>query len=266
MSMMDRHIVIAGGGGGIGEALCRSFIRQGAKVLLADRLDPRSLEFGFRPMEEADAGQLRYEQCDITRSDQVREFGDAIESFLGGKIDVLINCVGINMPKSLLELAEEDWDRVMDANVKGAFLLLSALAPMVKSGGAIVFMSSAAALRPGRIDAAYALSKLALNHLSLMLGAEVAQRGIRLNAVCPGPIMSDRVIDERLIDPITSEHRTAAEVKTELLEEMPLARHFGDIPPVESVVDAVNFLISDEAKFITGAILPVDGGKSLAGM
>ncbi len=266
MSMMERHIAIAGGGGGIGEALCRSFIRQGAKVLLADKLDPRSLEFGFRPMEEADAGQLRYEQCDITRSDQVREFGGAIESFFGGKIDVLINCVGINMRKSLLELAEEDWDRVMDANVKGAFLLLSALAPMVKSGGAIVFLSSAAALRPGRIDAAYALSKLALNHLSLMLGAEVAQRGIRLNAVCPGPIMSDRVIDERLIDPITSEHRTAEEVKKELLEEMPLARHFGDIPPVESVVDAVNFLVSDEAKFITGAILPVDGGKSLAAL
>ncbi len=77
--------------------------------------------------------------------------------------------------------------------------------------------------------------------------------------------MSDRVIDERVIDPITSEQRTADEVKEEILSDMPLARFHGCIPPVESVVDAVNFLISDEARFITGAVLPVDGGKSLAG-
>ena len=266
MSMMDRQVVIAGGGGGLGEALCRSFIRQGAQVLLADKLDPKSLEFGFRPMDEADAGQLRYEQCDITRGEQIREFTGAVESFFDGKIDVLINCVGVSMRKPLLELAEEDWDRVMDTNVKGGFLLASAVAPMMKSGGAMVFLSGASALQPGRIDAAYALSKMTLNRLTTLLAAEVAERGIRLNAVCPGPIMSDRVMDERLIDPITSEHRTAEEVREEILSEMPLARFHRTIPPVESVVDAVNFLISDEARFITGAVLPVDAGKSLSGI
>ena len=76
--------------------------------------------------------------------------------------------------------------------------------------------------------------------------------------------MSDRVIDERVIDPITAEQRTADEVKEEILSDMLLARFHGCIPPMESVVDAVNFLISDEAKFITGVVLPVDGGKSLA--
>ena len=106
---------------------------------------------------------------------------------------------------------------------------------------------------------------MALNQLTILLAAEVAERGIRLNAVCPGPIMSDRVIDERVIDPITAEHRTADEVTEEIVRDMPLARFHGCIPPVDSVVDAVNFLISDEAKFITGAVLPVDGGKSLAG-
>ncbi|MDE0129798.1 MAG: SDR family oxidoreductase [Gammaproteobacteria bacterium] len=266
MSMMDRHVAIAGGGRGIGEALCRSFIRQGAKVLVVDKLDAKSLEFGFRPLEDADAGQLRYRQCDVTRSEQVRELAAEVQGFFGGKIDVFVNCVGINMSRSLLELEEEDWDRVMDTNVKGAFLLASAAAPMMKSGGAMVFLSSATALQPRGADAAYALSKMTLNRLTTLLAAEVAGRGIRLNAVCPGPILSDRVMDERLIDPITSEHRTAEEVREEILSEMPLARFHQTIPPVESVVDAVNFLISDEARFITGAVLPVDGGKSLSGI
>lgn len=266
MSLMDRQVAIAGGGAGIGEALCRSFIRQGAQVLVIDKLDAKSLEFGYAPLEDADAGQLRYRQCDVTRSEQVREFAAEVQDFFDGKIDVFVNCVGINMRRSLLELEEEDWDRVMDTNVKGAFLLASAVAPMMKSGGAMVFLSSATALQPGRVDAAYALSKMTLNRLTTLLAAEVAERGIRLNAVCPGPIMSDRVMDERLIDPITSEHRTAEEVTEEILSEMPLARFHQAIPPVESVVDAVNFLISDEARYITGAVLPVDGGKSLSGI
>lgn len=266
MSLMDRHVLIAGGGAGIGEELCRSCVRQGAKVIVVDKLNAKSLEFGFRPLEEADAGQLRYRQCDVTRSEQVRKLAGEVQDFFGGKIDVFVNCVGINMRRSLLELEAEDWDRVMDTNVKGAFLLASVVAPMMKSGGAMVFLSSASALQPGRTDAAYALSKMALNRLTALLAAEVAERGIRLNAVCPGPIMSDRVMDERLIDPITSEHRTAEEVTEEILSEMPLARFHQAIPPVESVVDAVNFLISDEARYITGAVLPVDGGKSLSGI
>ena len=265
MELLDWQILIAGGAAGVGEALCQSCIRQGAKVLVCDKTDPKTLEFGFSPLEEADPGQLRYQECDITSRAQVRDLRKAAESFFGGKIDAFINCVGINMRKSLLGLDEEDWDRCMDTNFKGAFLLSSVLAPMVKPGGAMVFLSSVAALRPRKANAAYALSKMTLNRLTLLLAAEVAERGIRLNAVCPGPIMSDRVIDERIIDPITAEHRTAEEVKEEILSDMPLARFHNCIPPVQSVVDAVNFLIRDEAKFITGAVLPVDAGKSLPG-
>ncbi len=267
MGTMDLHVVIAGGGSGIGEALCQSSISQGAKVLVVDKLPEAMIrEFGYAPLEDAYVGQFRYQQCDITRSDEIREFAETLESFFGGKIDVFINCVGISMRKSVLELAEEDWDQVMDTNVKGAFLLASTVAPMMKPGGAMVFLSSATALQPGRVDAAYALSKMTLNRLTTLLAAEVAERGIRLNTVCPGPIMSDRLMDERLIDPITSEFRTAAEAVEEVLTEMPLARFHQTIPPVEAVVEAVNFLISSEARFITGAVLPVDGGKSLSGI
>ena len=91
MSMMDRHVAVAGGGGGIGEALCRSFIRQGAQVLVVDKLDAKSLEFGYAPLEDADAGQLRYRQCDVTRGEQVRELAGEVQDFFGGKIDVFIN-------------------------------------------------------------------------------------------------------------------------------------------------------------------------------
>ena len=96
-------------------------------------------------------------------------------------------------------------------------------------------MSSASSLRPRKSNAAYALSKMALDRLTVLLAAEVAERGIRLNAVCPGPILSDRVIDERIIDPITAEQRTAEEVKQEVLQDMPLARYYGEIPPVAAV-------------------------------
>ena len=264
--MLDRKVVIAGGAAGIGAALCSSCIRQGANVLVCDKLDAESVKFGFSPLEEADPGQISYQKCDVTQADQVQDLARAVESFFSGKIDVFINCVAINMHKPLLGMDQEDWDRCMDTNFKGAFLLSSSVVPMIKSGGAMVFLSSASSLRPRTRNAAYALSKMALNSLTTLLAAEVAERGIRLNTVCPGPIMSDRVIDERMIDPITSEHRTADEVTEEILNDMPLARFHGCIPPVESVVEAVNFLISDEAKFITGAVLPVDGGKSLAGL
>ena len=266
MSMMDRHVAIAGGGAGIGEALCRSCIRQGAKVLVIDKLDAK--EPGVRLRAPRRSGRRAVALPAVRRHPQRTGPGARRGSagLLWRKIDVFVNCVGINMRRSLLELEEEDWDRVMDTNVKGSFLLASAVSPMMKSGGAMVFLSSATALQPGRVEAAYALSKITLNRLTTLLAAEVAERGIRLNAVCPGPIMSDRVMDERLIDPITSEHRTAEEVREEILSEMPLARFHQTIPPVESVVDAVNFLISDEARFITGAVLPVDAGKSLSGI
>lgn len=264
--MLDRNVVVAGGAAGIGAALCSSCIRQGANVLVCDKLDADSLKFGFAPLEEADPGQLEYRECDLTRPGQVQALAGAAESFFSGKINVLINCVGINMRSPLLDLDVDDWDRSMETNFRGAFLLTKALAPMVRPGGAMVFLSGASSLRPRTDNAAFALTKMALNRLTTLLAAEVAQRGIRLNAVCPGPVMSDRVIDERIIDPITAEHRTAEEVRKEILEDMPLARYYGDIPPVDSVVEAVNFLISDEARFITGAVVPVDGGKSLAGM
>lgn len=264
MALMDRHVVIAGGAGGIGAALCSSCIREGARILVSDRLDMDSFRFGCDSLEEADHGQVTYRECDITRPGQVRELAGAADSFLGGRIDVLVNCVGVNVRDSLLDLAEEDWDRCMDVNFKGSFLLFSALAPMVRSGGAIVFLSGASSPRPQAAGAAYALSKMALNRLTVLMAAEVAERGVRVNAVCPGPVMSGRVMDEQMIDPIAAGHRTAEQAKEEMLSKMPLARRYAVIPPVQSVVDAVNFLISDEARFITGAVLPVDGGRSLA--
>ena len=132
---------------------------------MCDKLDADSLKFGFAPLEEADPGQLEYRQCDLTRPGQVQALAGTAESLFGGKINVLINCVGINMRSPLLDLDVDDWDRCMETNFRGAFLLTKALAPMVRPGGAMVFLSGASSLRPRTDNAAYALTKMALNRL-----------------------------------------------------------------------------------------------------
>ena len=162
--MLDRNVVIAGGAAGIGAALCSSCIRQGANVLVCDKLDADSLKFGFAPLEEADPGQLEYRECDLTRPGQVEALAGAAESLFGGKINVLINCVGINMRSPLLDLDVDDWDRSMETNFRGRLPADQGAGADDPAGrGQWFFLSGASSLRPRKDNAAFALTKMALN-------------------------------------------------------------------------------------------------------
>ena len=257
------RLVIAGAGAGVGAELAASYLERGDRVLLCDRLDGADLQIGLGAALDEAGGRARYVRCDVTAATDVRALLEAVRAFFGGPFDAFVNCIGVNVRKPLLDMREDEWDRCIDTNLKGAFRLAVGLAPQVRDGGVMINVSSTAGLRPRGVDPVYSLAKLSLNHLTVMLARELAARGIRMNAVCPGPTLSDRFLDERIIDPALAGARTPSAVAREILDEMPLAAFHGRIPGVRAVADAVDFLISDRAAFITGAVLPVDGGKAL---
>ena len=257
------RLVIAGAGAGVGAELAASYLERGARVLLCDRLAGADLQIGLGAALDEAGGRARYVRCDVTAAADVRALFEAVRAFFGGPFDAFVNCIGVNVRKPLLDMREDEWDRCIDTNLKGAFRLAVGLAPQVRDGGVMINVSSTAGLRPRGVDPVYSLAKLSLNHLTVMLARELAARGIRMNAVCPGPTLSDRFLDERIIDPALAGARTPSAVAREILDEMPLAAFHGRIPGVRAVADAVDFLISDRAAFITGAVLPVDGGKAL---
>jgi 3-oxoacyl-[acyl-carrier protein] reductase len=155
------------------------------------------------------------------------------------------------------ELTEAEWDRCVDVNLKGAFLVSRAALPQLRArgGGVIVNNASNAGLRPRPADPAYVASKAGLIALTQSMALAHAPDRIRVNAVCPGPVARTRITDRYLA-------RNGAEATQILMDAAPLPAAYGRLIAPEEVAAAVLFLCSDEAEMITGAVLAVDGGKS----
>jgi len=238
--------LVTGGARGIGKAIALRLAKDGARVGIVDLA-----EGGAATAEEiaAATGQTTtFAKADVSVEDQVKQAVQAVESALG-PIDILVNNAGITRDNLLLMMAEKDWDAVLNVNLKGAYLMSKAvLRGMLKRRrGSIINISSVVGRRGNAGQVNYSAAKAGLLGLTKSLAKEVGSRNIRVNAVAPG------YIDTEMTAALDEQTRTA------LVAQIPLGR----IGSPEAVAEAVAFLASDRAEYITGAVLPVDGGLGM---
>ncbi len=252
MRLAGRVALVTGGARGIGKAIAAKLAREGGDVVIADILEEelRATETEFQGLGLA----VTSTKMDVTSGESVREaFARVVEQ--RGRLDILVNNAGVTVRCPSEDLPEVDWDRVMNVNLKGVFLCCQVACRQMKrqGGGSIVNISSAAYLRTLPRRAAYCISKGAVATLTAVLGAEWAEYGIRVNGVAPGWILTDMV-------------KKGLELGAIRREEVEAITPLGRFADAAEIADAVCYLASDEASFVTGQTLLVDGGWNALGV
>lgn len=247
--LLGKVAVITGAATGIGKASALLFAQEGASVVLID-IDR---DHGEEVAEQirASGGRASFIRADVSRTEDVRMLVSIVVD-LEGKIDVLFNNAAINYFGKITDTAEDDWDRVMNVNVRGVFLGCKYVIPVMQKGGggSIINTASAAAIVGLRNLAAYTASKGAVLQLTKNLALDYAADGIRVNALCPGVTATEMTL--KLIDESPDPEAARRRFDT--------ARPIGRMGEPLEIAKAALFLASDDSSYMTGAHLLVDGG------
>ena len=242
MRLKDKTAVITGGGSGIGLETARDFNQEGAKIVLFGRRKEK-LEKAVDDLN----GSAIFVQGDMTNNDDLDKLiNETLNHFKG--IDILVNNAGLFNGAPLHEISDLEWDKMMNINIRSVFQLTKRVLPVMlsKKKGSIIHISSILGLIAVPQVAAYNVSKGALNQFSRSIAVEYGPSGIRSNSICPGLIETD----------MTADLMKDVELMKEWSKEYPIGR-FGK---PEDVANACLYLASDESSFVTGTLLPVDGG------
>lgn len=247
--LQGRVAIVTGGGRGIGRAVVERFAEEGATVVatqrseeegreLADRLSSRGLAVEFIPADLCDPAAVE------------RLVTLVVDRF--GRVDVLCNNAGVGLLRSVIETSDADYDRVLDTNLRSTFLCCRAVIPrmLAGSGGSIVNIGSVAGWVGFENDAVYCASKGAVLALTRQMALDYARAGVRVNCVCPGFVATE------MMRVFVQSHPDPEGVEAEIVALHPLGR----VARPDEVAAAALFLASDEASFITGESLAVDGG------
>jgi len=241
--------LITGAARGIGLAVARRFLADGFDVALLD-IDGDLLAQSVSALARPDVTLAV--TCDVSDPAAVASAVAKVERRFG-RLDVLVNNAGIAVFAPLMETSDADWSRVLAVNLTGPFLCTKAAVPLMRrhGGGAIVNITSISGLRASTLRSAYGSSKAGLAHLTKQLAVELAELGIRVNGVAPGPV--DTAMAKAVHSP---------EIRADYHDAIPLNRYGLE----EELAEAIFFLCSDRASYITGQILAVDGGFDAAGI
>ncbi len=248
MRLKDKTALITGAAKGMGRAACQLFAREGARIIALDVDEQAGQE--VTDLVTGQGGEIRFFQCDVSQESQVRALVAAGAAAYGG-LDILYNNAGVLWPDqdgAIIEMDEGTWDRVQAINVKGTLWVCKyGLPHLIKAGGgAIINVSTTAVHRHDtqHYVAAYASSKAAVISLTKSLAVGHAADGVRANVILPGPV------DTTLTGPLNDEYRRTVGPL------IPLGR----IARPEEIASVALFLASDDASYVTGAEIPVDGG------
>jgi len=239
-----KSAIVTGAGQGIGEGIARVLGREGAKIVVAD-LNLANAQKVANKINE-NGGQALAIECDVSQKSSVDQMiAETLAKF--GKVDILVNNAGIYPFKPFLEMTEDDWDKVIVINLKGSFLCSQAAAQKMSEGSKIVIISSIAAFVgfPGLVH--YCASKGGLDASIRAIALELSKKKININAIAPGAIE-------------TPGATSTDEIKNQTIAKIPLAR----MGQPEDIANAVVFLASEKADYITGQTLIVDGGWTLS--
>ena len=249
MKLKDKVAIVTGATKGIGVAIAKEYVKEGAKVVCTGR----TVELGQKVVEEikADGGNAIFVKCDVSKKAEIDHVvAETVNHY--GTVDVVVNNAGVNHSADFFEITEEDWDWVMSVDLKGTFLMSQAAARVMveqEKPGVIVNIGSVMAILALADQIPYCAAKGAVNQMTKAMGLSLINKGIRVNCVSPGPVMTELM--QRVV------HN--AEKEKQLMDRLPI----GYIASCEEIARVCVFMASDDSSYFVGQSVYPDGGRSI---